>query len=462
MSTGTVKIGFDAGALKPRILHLGFGAFARAHPMVYLSEGLARAGGDWGVAVARLNSGREAMDELDAAGHRYHVAEADGEGATLREIGVVTGSLHPARDGAGAIPDLIASAPMSVILLTITEKGYCARSGGLDRENAGIVADLASPEAPGTAIGVIVEGLARRQAAGLGGLTVLSCDNQPENGHLTRAVILEFAGARDPELAAWIAQTCTFPCSMVDRIVPAMTEDSHALLQELLGRPDANGIVCEPFRQWVIEDAFAAGRPPFAEGGAELVEDVRPFEEMKLRMLNGAHTMLACRGQLAGHVTVDNCMGDAALREKARKLMMEEQAPTLSVPESVDLAAYAEALLARFANPRLRHRLDQIASDTSQKMPQRLFAPALVHLEKGGHWPVTAEAIAAWIRLLADGRGSADPRKAELDASAQAADPVASVLSLPGLVPSELAAQPGFLPGVTAAFAALPGAAAAG
>nr|WP_253949148.1 mannitol dehydrogenase family protein [Mangrovicoccus sp. HB161399] len=447
--------------MKPRILHLGFGAFARAHPMVYLSEGLAKAGGDWGVVVARLNSGRAAMDELDEAGHRYHVAEADGEGVTLREIGVVTGTLHPARDGVAAIPALIATEAMSVILLTITEKGYCARSGGLDRGNAGIVADLAAPEAPGTAIGVIVEGLARRRAAGHGGLTVLSCDNQPENGHLTRAVILQFAEARDPALAAWIAETCTFPCSMVDRIVPAMTEESHALLEDMLGRPDPNGIVCEPFRQWVIEDAFAADRPPFAEGGAELVEDVRPFEEMKLRMLNGSHTMLACRGQIAGHVTVDNCMGDAALRGKARSLMLEEQAPTLSVPESVDLAAYAEALLTRFANPRLRHRLDQIASDTSQKMPQRLFAPALVHLQKDEDWPVTAEGIAAWIRLLCDGRGSADPRKEELDAAAKEADPVAAVLALPGLVPAELAAQPGFLPGVKAAFAALPETAAA-
>ncbi|WP_236638476.1 mannitol dehydrogenase family protein [Mangrovicoccus ximenensis] len=462
MSTEIVTPGFDTAALKPRILHLGFGAFARAHPMVYLSEGLAKAGGDWGVVVARLNSGRAEIDALDAAGHRYHVAEADGEGATLREIGVVTGTLHPARDGIGAIPDLIATEAMSVILLTVTEKGYCARSGGLDRGHAGIIADLAAPQTPGTAIGVIAEGLARRRAAGLGGLTVLSCDNQPENGHLTRAVILDFAEARDPALAAWIAETCTFPCSMVDRIVPAMTGDSHALLESLLGRPDPNGIVCEPFRQWVIEDSFAAGRPPFAEGGAELVADVRPFEEMKLRMLNGSHTMLACRGQLAGHVTVDGCMGDAALRAKARRLMLEEQAPTLSVPQSVDLDAYAEALLTRFANPRLRHRLDQIASDSSQKMPQRLFAPALVHLETGGDWPVTAESIAAWIRLLAEGRGSADPRKEELDAAVRDTDPVAAVLALPELVPAGLAGHPGFLPGIRTAFAALPDTVAAG
>ncbi|WP_138465614.1 mannitol dehydrogenase family protein [Poseidonocella sp. HB161398] len=455
MTTTTVPIAFDTEALAPRILHLGFGAFARAHPMVYLSEGLAKAGGDWGVVAARLNSGVEAMDALDAADGRYHVAEADGEGVTLREIGVIAATRHPRRDGVDAIPDLIASAPMSVILLTITEKGYCARSGGLDRENAGVVADLASPEAPGTAIGVIVEGLARRRAAGLGGLTVLSCDNQPENGHLTRAVILEFAGARDPELAAWIGESCTFPCSMVDRIVPAMTEESYALLAGALGREDANGIVCEPFRQWVIEDSFAAGRPPFAAGGAELVADVRPFEEMKLRMLNGSHTMLACYGQLAGHVTVDDCMGDPALRETARKLMLAEQAPTLSVPESVDLGAYAAALLTRFANPRLRHRLDQIASDTSQKLPQRLLAPALAHLQKGEGWEVTALGIAAWIKLLAEGRGSADPRKAELEAAVAGEDPVAAVLALPGLVPAELAAEPGFLPGVRAAFARL-------
>nr|WP_226898451.1 mannitol dehydrogenase family protein [Mangrovicoccus algicola] len=436
-------------------MHLGFGAFARAHPMVYLSEGLAKAGGDWGVVVARLNSGRADMDALDAADGRYHVAEADGEGVTLREIGVVAATRHPARDGVDAIPDLIASPAMSVILLTVTEKGYCARSGRLDRDNPGVIADLAAPAQPGTAIGVIAEGLARRRAAGHGGLTVLSCDNQPENGHLTRQVVLDFAEARDPALAAWIAETCTFPSSMVDRIVPAMTEESHALLADLLGRPDPNGIVCEPFRQWVIEDSFAAGRPPFAEGGAELVEDVRPFEEMKLRMLNGSHTMLACYGQLAGHETVDGCMGDAGLRELARRLMEEEQAPTLSVPASVDLPGYAAALLARFANPRLRHRLAQIASDTSQKMPQRLFAPASAHLDRAEPWPVTALGIAAWIRLLVLGRGSADPRAAELSAAAGAADPVAAVLALPGLVPADLAAAPGFLPAIRAAYADL-------
>ena len=417
MTSSRIPCSYDRAGLRPRILHLGFGAFARAHPMVYLHHGLTAKGGDWGVVAARLNSGVEALNALDQAGGLYHVAEADGEATTLREIGVLTGSCHPARDGAMALPAVIASPEMALILLTITEKGYCTRDGALDTEHSGIRADLAGC-APSTAIGVIVAGLAQRRQAGHGGLTILSCDNQPDNGALTRTAVLGFARAQDPQLAEWIAAHVRFPSSMVDRIVPAMTDESRSVVRDTLGAEDPNAILCEPFRQWVIEDNFAADVPPFAAGGALLVPDVQPFEDMKLRLLNGAHTTLAWVGQLGGHETVADCMQDADLRAVLRRLMLAEQAPTLSLPGEIDIETYADDLLARFANTRLRHRLAQIATDSSQKMPQRLLAPIAQNISAGRDWSVSALALAAWVKGLRDLAPIDDPRQAELRAAA--------------------------------------------
>ena len=410
---------FDTDKLRPRILHIGFGAFARAHQMVYLQEGLNKVGGDWGVVACRLNSGAEELTELDRAGHTYTVAEIDAETVTARKIGVVADTCHPRRDGLDALLNLIASEPLSVISLTITEKGYCVRNGHLDLDNKGIRDDLQNPEAPGTAIGVIVEGLKRRREKGLSGLTVLSCDNQPDNGPLVRSAVLGFAHQRDTKLADWIDANVSFPATMVDRVVPALDDYGRNLLKEINdGEADENGIVCEPFRQWVIEDDFVAGRPPFADGGAMLTDDVRPFEMMKLRMLNGAHTFLAMLGNLAGHQTIADCMADPVFRDATLKIMCDEQRPTLPPIDGVDLDTYAEELITRFTNPKLKHRTAQIAWDTSQKLPQRILHGISWHLESNTHWPLLALAIAGWIRFVkvkAEERGKlTDPMADEL------------------------------------------------
>ena len=281
---------------------------------------------------------------------------------------------------------------------------------------------------------MIVSGLARRRAAGGAGLTILSCDNQPDNGALTRTAVLGFARALDADLAAWIETTVRFPSSMVDRIVPAMTEASRAVVRNALGQDDANAILCEPFRQWVIEDDFAGAVPPFAAGGATMVVDVEPFEDMKLRLLNGAHTTLAWVGQLLGHETVADTMEDAPLRAAIRQLMLEEQAPTLTLPDGVDVTAYADDLLARFTNTRLHHRLAQIATDTSQKMPQRLFAPIAMSLDAGRAWSVSALSIACWVKGLRDLDPLGDPKRDTLREAARTSEPVAAVLGLPGLL----------------------------
>ncbi|ABF61996.1 Fructuronate reductase (plasmid) [Ruegeria sp. TM1040] len=456
MTNSLIPCSYEQTLLKPRILHIGFGAFARAHPMVYLHHGLVAEGGDWGVVAARLNSGVDALDSLDAVQGRYHIAEADGDTITLREIGLLCGTCHPARDGVDAIPALIASPDMSVILLTITEKGYCTKDGQLDLTQAAIQAEL-DGGLPTTAIGVLVSGLERRRAADLGGITILSCDNQPDNGALTRAAVLGFAEELDLNLAEWIRTHVRFPSSMVDRIVPAMTDDSHTAVASALGRDDPNAVLCEPFRQWVIEDDFANERPPFAEGGAMLVADVQPFEEMKLRLLNGAHTTLAWLGQLLGYQTVADCMADKELRALIRHLMLAEQAATLRPLEGIDLAAYADELLKRFENTRLRHRLDQIASDSSQKMPQRLFAPIAINLEAKREWSVSALAVAAWIKGLGSLPPVPDPRQDELRRAALCNDPVAAVLSLPSLVPDALRPLAEFQAAISVAFERLQG-----
>jgi len=446
--------------MRARLLHIGFGAFARAHVLRTLDAGNRARGGDWGAIVARLSSGRADLDALDAAGGVYHVAEADDAGVTLHRVGCVLGSLHPDRDGADALPDRIAHPDLAAVTLTITEKGYCAAGGALDRDNPAIGAELAGAP-PRTAIGVLAEGLARRRAAGLGGLTLISCDNLPENGRLLETVLTEFAGRRNPALADWIAGTCTFPASMVDRIVPALDEGGRATLRAALGRDDPNGVVCEPFRQWVIEDRFAGPRPPLAEGGAQVVDDVRPFEAMKLRMLNGAHSFIAWLGLYSGHETVADAMRDPALAAAVRHLMLAEQVPTLPPLPCTDLTAYADALLARFANSRLRHATAQIATDSSQKVAQRILAPIGWHLDHGTRWDALALALAGWFALLrgTDAAGRPvrfpDPLAPMLAAATKGPDGaahVARMLALPRIVPPDLAARPGFADTVTDAY----------
>ncbi|WP_176086312.1 mannitol dehydrogenase family protein [Martelella sp. HB161492] len=401
MTVQKIASDYDRATLVPRILHFGFGAFGRAHPIVYLEDGMNKAGGDFGVIAVRLNSGAEELTALDDADGLYTVAEVDGSGVTARKIGAVIGTCHPRRDGIDTLLGYFAAAKMAIVALTITEKGYCISSGALDLDNKGIRADLETPDQPKTAIGVIVAGLALRRQKGLGGLTILSCDNLPDNGQLAKIAILTFAERLDPALAAWISENCTFPVTMVDRIVPALDEHGRKLIQDLNdGVEDPNGIVCEPFRQWVIEDHFAGDVPPYEASGAMLVDDVTPFEMMKLRMLNGSHTFLAMLGGLAGHETIAACMEDGLFRTAALTLMLAEQRPTLPDLPGVDTNAYATSLIERFSNPELKHRTAQIAWDTSQKLPQRILQSVVIHLERGTDWKLLALTIAGWCHFL--------------------------------------------------------------
>lgn len=455
---------YERTSLKPRLFHIGFGAFAKAHISVFHDEMLRQTGSDWGMVVARLHSGAEDLGELARADHLFTVGELSDTDIALRQVGAVIKTLHPARDGVRALVGQIADPDLAVITLTITEKGYCLAGGQLDLEHDGIIADLENPETPRTAIGLIAEGLRRRKAAGLGGLTILSCDNLPSNGKLCRDALLAFAAQQDLNLETWIAETCRFPCSMVDRITPAMTDASHEKLAAALGVPDPNGILCEPFRQWVIEDTFAAARPAWDLAGAAFVENVAPYEEMKLRMLNGSHSFLAYLGALAGKETIADCMADPVFKQAAYALMMNEQAPTLDVLQGYDIAAYADELIARFSNTALRHKTTQIAADGSQKLPQRLLNAVRKHLETGRPWPLTALSIAGWMRYC---RGVSqtgaplplnDPLADRIRALASGPDGddlVLNMLSLTEVFAPDLPADPEFVATVTAANSAL-------
>lgn len=392
---------YDRSKLVSRIVHLGFGAFHRAHQAVYADILAAEHGSDWGYTEVNLIGGEQQIADLNHQDNLYTVAEMSADAWTARVVGVVKEALHAQVDGLETVLAKMCEPQVAIVSLTITEKGYChsPATGQLMLDHPFIAADLQNPHQPKSAPGVVVEALARRKAAGLPAFSVMSCDNMPENGHVMRNVVCAYARAVDASLADWIESHVTFPSTMVDRIVPAVTPETLDKIEQLTGVRDPAGVACEPFRQWVIEDNFVAGRPAWEKAGAELVSDVIPFEEMKLRMLNGSHSFLAYLGYLAGYQHINDCMGDENYRRAAHDLMLKEQAPTLKV-QNVNLARYADLLIARYTNPALRHRTWQIAMDGSQKLPQRMLDSVRWHLADSSSFTLLALGVAGWMRYV--------------------------------------------------------------
>jgi len=447
---------YDRAAVTTGIVHLGLGAFHRAHQAVYTDAVLAD-DPRWGILGVSLRS-PETRDALAPQDHLYTVVARDAAGDRARIVGSLVGGLVAPEDP-GAVIAALAAPATRVVTLTVTEKGYCwnAARGELDEEHPDIRRDLGEPERPRTVPGLVVAALRRRRAAGLAPFTVLSCDNLPANGRTTRAVLMRFATLADPGLGAWVAAELPCPSTMVDRIVPATTDADRALVKTLTGYDDAWPLVTEAFSQWVIEDHFPLGRPAWERAGAEFVADVEPYELMKLRLLNGSHSTLAYLGLLTGHGIVAEAVGDARLRPFLMALMRDELAPTLAMPAGADVAGYIGRLIARFDNPAIRHRLIQIASDGSQKLPQRLLKPAAERLARGEPIARIAVAIAAFARvwrLAAAGRAGlapADPLAARLAAAAATPE---EFLAIPEVF-GPLAGNPAFVGPVLAALARL-------
>jgi fructuronate reductase len=453
---GAVRVpSYDRGALAPGIVHLGLGAFHRAHQAVYTEAVLA--GGDlrWGIVGVSLRQG-DTQAALAPQDYLYCVAARDAGGERLQVIGALVTALV-APDNPAAVLAAMADPRCHIVSLSVTEKGYChdPASGTLLLHHPDVLHDLAHPDAPRSALGFIVRALALRRAAGLAPFTVLSCDNLPSNGATTRALVLALAQEIDPALADWIAGSGAFPNAMVDRIVPKTTDDDRAHVAALLDADDAWPVMTEAFSQWVIEDDFAGPRPAWEDAGATLVQQAAPYEQAKLRMLNASHSTLAYLGILLGHATVDQAMADPVLAGFVQRMLGEEVEPTLSRP---GLAAYRAELLQRFRNPALRHQLHQIAMDGSQKLPQRLLGTIRARLAEGASCDCLCLAVAGWARYLAGrdegGRGYAlsDPLAQQLQAAARAGDAaatVAALLAIEAVFGSDLPQQPQFVETLT-------------
>ncbi|MDA8496111.1 mannitol dehydrogenase family protein [Kluyvera georgiana] len=457
---------YDRSKLVSRIVHLGFGAFHRAHQAVYADILASEHGSDWGYTEVNLIGGEQQIADLNHQDNLYTVAEMSADAWTARVVGVVKEALHAQVDGLETVLAKMCEPQVAIVSLTITEKGYChsPATGELMLDHPLIVADLQNPHQPKSAPGVVVEALARRKAAGLPAFSVMSCDNMPENGHVMRNVVCAYARAVDADLADWIESHVTFPSTMVDRIVPAVTPETLDKIEQLTGVRDPAGVACEPFRQWVIEDKFVAGRPEWEKAGAELVSDVIPFEEMKLRMLNGSHSFLAYLGYLAGYQHINDCMGDDNYRRAAHDLMLKEQAPTLKV-QNVDLARYADLLIERYTNPALRHRTWQIAMDGSQKLPQRMLDSVRWHLADNSSFTLLALGVAGWMRYVGgvDEQGNAievcDPLLPVIQAAVQQSEEgesrVKALLAIEAIFGNDLPQQGQFVDQVTNAYLSL-------
>lgn len=401
MSDDPTRLG-PSGARRPEpgIVHLGLGAFFRAHGAIYFEEAVAASGGDWGVVGVSLQN-PTTRDQLAPQGFAYTALELGPEAEKPRVVEILRDVLV-AREDPAAVLELLADPKIRIVTLTVTEKGYChdPSSGVLSFEHPDILNDLRDA-LPVSAPGYLVRALALRRAAGVAPFTVMSCDNLPENGRLLRGVVLELARAIDAELADWIAREAEFPATMVDRIVPATKPEDLARVEAITGRADAAPVLHEPFRQWVIEDRFVGGaRPDLGAVGVQLVFDVTPFEHMKLRMLNGTHSALAYLGYLSGLETIADCMGEAVFRDFVRHLWRAEIMPTLTPLPGEDLGAYADALLARYSNGAIRHRTWQIAMDGSQKLPQRILGTLADNLCAGRNASGLLLVVAAWMRYV--------------------------------------------------------------
>ncbi len=393
------------------IVHLGLGAFHRAHQAVYTDDAMAAGARDWGITGVSLRSSA-VHEQLAPQNGLYTVTQSGNAGHEIRLIGAIGQTLVVPEDPQAVIAAL-AAGETRIVSLTLTEKGYHRHADqSLDFTAPPVALDLAG--GCHTLYGLMAQALALRRQRALPGVTLLCCDNLANNGQQLERLLQEFLQRIDPTLAAWARRECRCPATMVDRIVPATTDLDRQWLQHELGMHDAAAVMTEPFRQWVIEDRFAGPRPPWEAGGAQFVSHVAPYETAKLRMLNGAHSALAYIGLALGHERVDEAIADPALAPLINVLMREEAARSFEPAPGQDLQAYADLLLARFANHARPHRLRQIAMDGSQKIPQRWLETLRSAQSQGRRCAALLQALGAWVAFVGGGRGPVEDPAAPL------------------------------------------------
>lgn len=392
---------YDPGSVSPGIVHLGLGGFHRAHMARYTHDLMQQdeAALRWGIlGVGLMPDDRGIVADLAGQDGLYTLVEREAADATATVIGSLAG-VHYAGDSSAKLLAAIDDPAIRIVSLTVTENGYCLdpATKRLDPAHPLVEADLARPMEPRSAIGVLVEALRRRRDAGQPAFTPLTCDNIQANGHVLRDAVLAHAQLRDGALADWIAQEARFPSTMVDRITPRTTDEDRATVSRLHGIADRRPVVCERFKQWVIEDDFPLGRPEWERVGAQFVTDVAPYEMMKLRLLNASHLAVSGLGRLAGYVTIDESMADRRIAAVMVALMDRETGPTLPSIPGIDLPAYKRTLVARFANTAIRDTVDRVNTDAPLNV---LLDPIRDRLKADAPLEFLALALAAWLRRM--------------------------------------------------------------
>jgi len=393
---------YDRSRLKVGIVHFGVGGFHRAHQAMYLDR-LMNAGEafDWAICgVGVMEADREMQAALEAQGYLYTLVEKHSDGVyEARVIGSIIEYLY-APDDPDAVIERLADAATRIVSLTVTEGGYSIDdlSGEFNPRTAEVAHDLQPGAVPGTIFGLITEALSRRRDQGVAAFTIVSCDNLQGNGGLTRKAFTSFACLRDPELGEWVEETVRFPNSMVDRITPATTDADREQIRSRFGIEDRWPVVCEPFVQWVLEDSFSSGRPPYEQAGVQVVDDVEPYELMKLRLLNGSHQGLCYFARLCGYEFVHEAAQDPLFRTFLRDYMDKEATPTLPPVPGVDLDHYKGTLIERFSNPEVRDTIARLCAESSDRIPKWLLPVVRVQLSHGGELARSAAIVASWAR----------------------------------------------------------------
>ena len=386
------------------MLHLGLGNFHRAHQAVYTAAALRSAGGDWGI-VGVASRSRSVVDAMRAQNLLYSVAEISPDGTSL-SIPAVHSDVFVAAEEPGRVVDSIAAPDIRVVTLTVTENGYSysPSTGHLDLADPRIIADLGG-RPPLTTIGQLARGLQRRAARSGAPMTILSCDNLTENGahteRLVREFLTELPHSEGAEALAFLDNAVTFPSSMVDRIVPATTAELRETVAAQLRAWDEVPVPAEPFTMWAIEDRFAGGRPAWEAGGAVFTDEVGRYEQMKVRLLNGTHSLIAYLGALHGVATISEAIAIPDIEAAAVTVLRSEYEPSITVPSGVDIRAYERQLFERWGNSALGHRTAQVGTDGSVKLRQRIPEPALASLDSGRMPQMIALTTAAYLSSVA-------------------------------------------------------------
>jgi mannitol 2-dehydrogenase len=393
---------YDRGLVTPGVVHVGVGGFHRAHQAMYhdrlMNQGTAL---DWGICgVGVMPADRRMKQVLDAQDGLYTLVLKHSDGTyEPRVIGSIVEYLY-APDDPEAVIEKMAAESTRIVSLTITEGGYNVSdlTGEFDVTNPDVVHDLEPGAVPRTTFGLITEALRRRWMRGLRPFTIMSCDNLQDNGYRSKRVFTAFARLRDPELGAWVEREASFPNSMVDRITPVTTDADRAEVRERFGIDDRWPVVCEPYTQWVLEDAFTAGRPPYEQVGVQVVDQVEPYELMKLRLLNASHQAMAYFGYLAGYRLVHEAAQDPLFQAFLLGYMDFEATPTLAPVPGVDLQGYKYTLLERFSNPQVRDTIARLCAESSDRIPKWLLPVVREQLANGGEIRRSAAVVASWAR----------------------------------------------------------------